>query len=141
MSIYNTIASLVGGGGGGLEYEEGTFELSTAKVSKIIYFANTHTKAPAVVMAECTDSTSGSYTTFTMCIVYGYLFGTERGGSSSYYAQKISGRGTTTSMTVNGSYTTSTMDSNNIKPDLVQIIGPSSYPMAAGSWKWIAIWK
>lgn len=139
MSIFNATAP--SGGGGGLEYEEGTFSNSSTVTSKQITFTNSHTSPPALVMAESTASTSTSYATCAMCIVYGLLFGTPRGNSSNYYAQKISGRGTTSSMSVNGSYTSSNMSSNGITSSSVTLTAASNYPMASGNWKWIAIWK
>ena len=141
MSIFNALAAAAASGG--LDYEESAYNLTSTTTSRQISFTNSHTEPPAVVMAESISSTSSSYTTFAMCVVYGLLYGTSsgRGGSSNYYAQKISGRGTTTSMTVNGSYTSSNMSSNGITSSSVTLTTNSSYPMATGSWKWIAIWK
>ena len=133
------VASVVGGGGG-LEYEEGTFFLSNTATSRQITFTNSHTSPPALVMAESTTSTSTSYSTFAMCIVYGLLFGAPRGGNDNYYAQKISGRGTTSSMSVIASATSDGMPINGITSSSVLLAASSNYPMAIGTWKWIAIW-
>ena len=58
MSIYNMIASIVGGGGGG-EMESGTFTVNTSNVE--VYFTDTHTTAPDFVLVSVDDSTQMSY--------------------------------------------------------------------------------
>lgn len=140
MSIFNSFAALASGAG--LEYETGTFTLLNSSTSiQTVSFSNTHTRQPAFACAVNTNSVSSSYTTFAMTIAYGLLLGSPRGGSASYYAQRISGRGTTTSMTVNQSITEANFPSSTVLTTTSAVFNcNSSYPFTSGTWKWIAIW-
>lgn len=138
MSIFNSFAALASGAG--LEYEEGTKTLSATTTSEqTISFSNTHSDAPAITIMMNTGSQSTSYTCVAMGIIWGYLFGVGRGGSSTYYAQRMSGRGTNTSASFNNNYTSSSMTSY-FTSSSVKLSCNSSYPFASGTWKWIAIW-
>lgn len=59
MSIYNMIASIVGGGGGGgTEMEQGTFTVDASYFE--VFFTDTHTAAPDIVLVSPVDSTQMS---------------------------------------------------------------------------------
>lgn len=135
MAILNMVASIVGGGG--MEYEEGSFTVSSSTYYKDIIFSNPHSKAPALVVAEAIgDTPSTSRNSFCMIIVYQTLLGGKRNGRT--YAQRIAGTSSSGITSLN-TYSSSSI-SDILTSETADLTGTGAYAFSTGTWNWIAIW-
>lgn len=132
-------------GGGGLEYETGTYT-AASDGNPTISFANTHSAAPAIIVFM---DVSTSYIGTTAGTQYGFfdyekLFGTklktsntlERDGA--YQWARVGSGGTTTLGAAILANTTTQVTSSGFTPNF----NSNSYTCKSGqTYKWIAIWK
>ena len=141
-------------GGGGLEYEEGTFEPEEDISDPIIYFTNAHTERPAFVCISDTIETVAPYNA-TICwtILSWYdAFGNviDVGANYPYYARTAfmsmgNSAGSTSSSGANIStitgVTNASMNKYLSNSWFCPYCGASSRIYSAGrTYKWIAVW-
>ena len=154
-----TAGTASGGGGGGLEYETGTWTPSEDVVEYIIPFANTHTVAPFYYMiADATgtydDTLNSSYSVIYYNLGQAFASPIYAGSSSIQYGEvRTASRSTnTSSFSKTGTnllypYTDSGTASGSFPRYWATEIGikaytyNSSYYWRAGrTYKWIAVW-
>lgn len=160
-TAYVNGAKVVGtnsGGGGGLEYEEGTWTPSSDIARGAISFAKTHTEAP--ILVALSDATAKNDTTANTNVLFVYfdpykIFGTgypytasalryaiayfSYRGSSSTSAGSLMISHNSDSTTASGtSYTRYWASPTDFHP---YSNSTSRYWRAGRTYKWIAIWK
>lgn len=59
---------IASGGGGGLEYETGTYEPETDEQAPTIYFANTHTTEPMYAQIADAESSTATALSYIVCL-------------------------------------------------------------------------
>ena len=135
------------GGGSGLEYEEGTYTPSVNEIPTI-NFANSHTKAPALVMMWDTTTEFPTTTTnifiYYMYISYLDLWGIPRIRNASenmnaeYWYARVTSSTTNISMQSGNYGSRNDVTASGFSP----YAGANNYFLPAGhTFKWIAIWK
>lgn len=143
-TLSDAVASLADGygGGGGLEYEEGTYTATEDSIPTIS-FAGSHTKAPdTVIFIDVSENTATVGNTITMFMFVNVLalFGfewTSANKLSEFYAY---GRLSSTLSASSAAlpYTRSDITASGFKP----YAGATSFLCRTGqTYKWIAIWK
>ena len=158
-NLASLIVNVTGGGGGGLEYETGTFTLASDIAWPNIGFTNTHTTLPFFALMVDTDgylSTEGSNILWYF-VNYEMLFGSGvypsesvcRYGEARYQYRTSSATALTSSVSTI-TYPASTTGSSTgnyprywatetcIKPNSGN---GSRYWRAERTYKWIAVWK
>lgn len=137
-------------GGGGLEYEEGTFEptSNTNLYSQWFPFSNTHTNRPSILIFQ--DTTLSTDTTASLLFVCYVLNEALFGGSFYTNTTNLTKRtGTMNAIIRYNTYTSTTEQpvDNNDTPynDGIKTNGfylrMSRNALAGHTYKWIAIWK
>ena len=150
-TLSDAVASLAdgygGGGGSGLEYEEGTYT-ATGDSLPTINFANSHTKEPSIVVFMKTNTSEtmpNNCGTFFVHVKADDIFGSglQTGAGlfrNNIYAQAhTSGSGSTSlSAAINTDNTNPIITSSSFKP----YFSSTTYVCKTGeTYKWIAIWK
>lgn len=147
-------------GGGGLEYETGTYKPSTDISRPTISFAKTHSKPPVIIVFADGSETPANISTYTgISFIFADVYklfgkGAPRSISEIGYSIYLFGRrGSGTSMVYGGSMTTyssdDTGDSSNAysryfatESNFKPYGGSSSYYWrATQTYNWIAVWK
>ena len=134
------------GGGSGLEYEEGTYTPATDEFPTIS-FANSHTKAPDIIVFGDVASSWQSPNTGAMnlfvYVAFSSLFGVAWQKSDSvswangYFYGRIATNGTNTTIQ-SSEYTRGNVSASGFEA----YAGANTYTCKAGhTYKWIAIWK
>lgn len=150
----------VAGGGGGLEYEEGTFTLSSDSNRPTVSFSNSHSKAPALIaFVDATNSSNTATNTNWLWawVDYYKLFGTHLYYSSSalryasaFYTYRGSGTSSLTSSGTHCSYNSDTSSASGVSYPRYWATetefhpysnSTSRYWRAGRTYKWIAVWK
>lgn len=148
-TLSDAVASLVDGygGGGGLEYEEGTYTATEDSIPTI-NFANSHTKEPSIVVfmktntSETMPNNCGTFFAhFKVDDIFGSSMQTGVGlFRNNIYAQAhTSGSGSTSlNAAINTDNTNPIITSSSFKP----YFSSTTYVCKTGeTYKWIAIWK
>lgn len=157
---YSSVTVNVSGGGGGLEYEAGTWTPTSATGRPTIYFSNTHTVPPAIIkFLDAGDSwpgTAQTNVTFVFTDWYrlnGYGIHTSE-TATTYATVNTIYHGSNASSIANGvahatsansdstSDTSTTCSRYYAKPDCFMPYSGSStrYWQTTRTYKWIAIW-
>lgn len=135
-------------GGGGLEYEEGTFTPTSAVSSKTISFSNAHTSPPYFIMVYDADGTTSTPSNYT---IIGWAFQYYGVKCGSYYGFVTSSQKTTgyTSGKANLSYPFESTGTTTFYPSywvsntsffIQGADGNSCYLRPEITYKWIAVW-
>lgn len=159
-NLASLIVNVSGGGGSGLEYEEGTYSPSSDVARLTVSFANSHSKVPAfIVFADATntsDTTSNSNWVWIWVDYYRWFGGGLSFGSSSYrYASSLvlyrgSSTSTLSTATVHCTYNSdSSVASGTSYPRYwatetefhPYTNSTSRYWRSGRTYKWIAVWK
>lgn len=143
-TLSDAVASLADGygGGGGLEYEEGTYTATEDSIPTIS-FAGSHTKAPDTVMfIDVSENTATVGNTITMFMFVNVLalFGFEWTSANKLSEFYVYGRlsSTLSASSAASPYTRSDITASGFKP----YAGTTSFLCRTGqTYKWIAIWK
>ena len=140
------IEKQVPSGGGGLEYETGTYTPTEDVASTTISFANTHNTKPCLVLFADITSAEQTVNYSEMMFLYGSIYeafgSTANSGSRTCYSiYRSAYRATSqTSLSSSGSVdysdTTSQVSSTGINPSS----GSSNYFRTGRTYKWIAVW-
>lgn len=83
--FYNALGKIIGtgSGGGGLEYEEGTWTTSSNIARPTIQFSKTHSKMPA--FAAMMDATNNQKSSTNLNVAWMYLCYNDMFGADAYY--------------------------------------------------------
>ena len=159
-SLAQVVVNVAGGGGGGLEYETGTYTPSSDIARPTITWSNSHTEAPVLVLFSdqtgTAHSTTNSNYNFMFCDFY-KLWGHGIPYSSSGYRYAVayySYRANSTS-SITSAATICSQNSNNTSAsgtsyprywasptDFHPYTGNTSrYWRADRTYRWIAVWK
>ena len=156
------IAQISGGGGGGLEYESGTYTPTSDIARATINFTNTHTVPPAIVnIFDCSETATYPSSNSNVSMTYVDMY--RLYGSKYLYSQKTTEYryavvnnvyyGTSlTNLSIASTFclynSDNTGDGSNsysryfAKPNcFYPYTGSSRYWKANRTYKWIAIWK
>lgn len=139
----HTLASGYGGGGSGLEYETGTYT-AAANERPEISFANSHSKAPDIIIfadvsatASATGNAITSFTYMNVSAMFGNPLPYKASDSwAAFYAY------TRIASNINGAsgaaqYTRNNVTASGFEP----FAGTTSFTCKSGqTYKWIAIW-
>ena len=137
---------IASGGGGGLEYETGTYSPSEDIEAPTIYFSNTHTTVPMFVMIS--DQTGGydstSYTMHSWVLMNYSSLGYPLYYSSTgkYYAEIRTRYRNTSATSLSGvsmtenSATFSRVSASSFSPN----VDTGLYWRTGRTYKWIAVW-
>lgn len=153
----DTVQTFTKGGGGGLEYEEGTWTPASDVVDYTILFANTHTEAPFYFMISDNTGTLLETTGTAYAVIYsnwdqlfgnGYIVGdTTQYGLAVRRYRNTSNATTGTTGVLTTPYTDISSTANNnsrywaTETGIRAYYGSSSYNWRAGrTYKWIAVW-
>ena len=159
-ALAQVVVNVTGGGGGGLEYETGTWSPDEDIARGTISFVNSHSEPPVGILLADATSTPNSVTNTNMTFVwwdYERAYGTGipySSGGYRYASALYNYRGTSTSSvtqsgTICSQHTTSTTASGVNYPkywatasEFHPYTGSTSrYWRAGRTYKWIAIWK
>lgn len=157
-NLAQLIVNVAGGGGSGLEYEQGTYTPTADAARPTISFSKTHTATPFLVAMVDTSSASGitssSNTSFVFFDMYrlngsGYPYSTSATRYAlAMYTYRSSSNSTLSSTQVqyNSDNTSSTSSSYSRYWVTASGFMPYSnsstrYWRANRSYKWIAVWK
>lgn len=152
-SIAEAVINVAGGGGGGLEYETGTFEPTSAIARPTISFTDTHTNRPfCVIIADVSESKATSRTNEYWYIVSWYdLFDTGVYGTATTQRYAYSQCGYMDSSTFSSNGNNITGLSNTSETEIGYWVTNTGFMPYSGStsrywrpertYKWIAVWK
>lgn len=138
----HTLGAGYGGGGSGLEYEEGTYTATEDSIPTIS-FAGSHTKAPDTVMfVDVSENAATVGNTITMFIFVNVLafFGFEWASTNKISEFYVYGRLSPTLSAASAAlpYTRNEITASGFKP----YGGTNTFLCRTGqTYKWIAIWK
>lgn len=143
-TLINSLTVNVSGGGGGLEYEEGTYTAASDS-NPTITFSNSHNTAPIFVIFV--DSTGNAQTTSnrgTVCVL-GNVGAVVSGGvpygggtADGIYSALYRGSSSDTGAGGNRSPISTNLTSSNFTP----FFGTSARTCQSGrTYKWIAVWR
>lgn len=136
-------AGTASGGGGGLEYEEGTFAPSEDITGVYISFTNTHTDRPLYVSIYDT----GDFSVLSTNSLYYHIIDNFVGLTGSPLYSGIYGRHNVGYRNSNGAVASSTVTYTNettyefyLDPSQFRAGDGSKYFRAGRTYKWIAVW-
>lgn len=149
----SAIAAISGGGGGGLEYEEGSYTPSANETTTTINFANAHTTEPMLVLLFDTNSSTipAKNSRFAFIIAnwygaYGDSFMTAAGqcygvAFSLLAANAITWQYAEPIFYLTGGSSAAYMD-YWLTPSHFFVGGSSTHFLTGGrTYKWVAVWK
>lgn len=157
------LGTLVAGGGGGLEYEEGTYAPTSDVISPTITFSNSHATAPFFFAYIDVTGTYSSTTSSLHAVYYIEQYGAygvtmDQSSTSVIYGvvARVYRTTSTTSLTIGTTYLTQRPDATpsmsgqamypinwasntRIRPNVTSDTAQTS--RAGRTYKWIAVWK
>ena len=149
----------ISGGGGGLEYETGTFSPESDVARQEISFTNSHTDPPAMITIQ--DTTGTLYTTSNTVVEWTFVYFKQLFGVPLYVADGFTptfyyalvfqlNRGTNSSNFSNSNSMISSETGSSSVSDLGYFVSNTKfipnrlvnyYYRAGRTYKWIAVWK
>lgn len=142
----SAIAAISGGGGGGLEYETGTFTPASDTSNPTISFAKSHSTRPFVALIADLGATQSNGTFIASLVVSYYdlygqsLFGDKLYGRYDYFRANntaVGSTGTTCSSTAN---TSGGLDYYVTNSEMKGSRSSNAYFRSSRTYTWIAIW-